>query len=78
MLRDAAQLQNVLVSWILSRKIRIRIYKTLIRPILMYGSKVWTLSLKEENRLLVADRKVLWKILGFTKWLGHVERIGED
>lgn len=110
-LRCSAALHKVLVSKLLSRSTKIRIYKTVIRPILMYGCEAWTLTLKEENRLLVAERKILRKILGFVlrpdgsrrvlknaeieelvcqpniigetkahrlRWLGHMERMGED
>ncbi|CAG9118642.1 unnamed protein product [Plutella xylostella] len=62
-----AALHKVLVSKLLSRKTKIRIYKTVIRPILMYGSEAWTLTLKEENKLLVAERKVMRKMLGPTR-----------
>jgi hypothetical protein len=31
----------------------------LIRPVLLYGSETWVLTKKEENQLLVFERKVL-------------------
>jgi hypothetical protein len=36
----------------------------LIRPVLLYGSETWVLTKKEENQLLVFERKVLRKICG--------------
>ena len=63
-LRCSAALHRVLVSKLLSRSTKIRIYKTVVRPILMYGCEAWTLTLKEEDRLLVAERKILRKIFG--------------
>ncbi|XP_063380350.1 esterase B1-like [Cydia fagiglandana] len=66
-LRCSAALHKVLVSKLLSRHTKLRIYKTVIRPILMYGCEAWTLTLKEENSLLVTERKVLRKILGPVK-----------
>ncbi|XP_061715485.1 uncharacterized protein LOC133523771 [Cydia pomonella] len=63
-LRCSAALHKVLVSKLLSKNIKIRIYKTVIRPILMYGCETWTLTLKEENKLLVTERRILRKILG--------------
>ncbi|XP_063547225.1 uncharacterized protein LOC134754789 [Cydia strobilella] len=33
----------------------------------MYGCETWTLTLKEENKLLVAERRILGKILGPVK-----------
>jgi hypothetical protein len=66
-LRCAAALHKALVSKLLSRNTKIRIYKTVIRPILMYGCEIWALTLKEENRLLVTERRILRKILGPAK-----------
>jgi hypothetical protein len=40
------------------------IHKTLIRPILLYGSETWVLTKREENQLLVFERKVLRTICG--------------
>ncbi|XP_063530751.1 uncharacterized protein LOC134741787 [Cydia strobilella] len=63
-LRCSAALHKVLVSKLLSKNTKLRIYKTVIRPILMYGCETWTLTLKEESKLLVAERRILRKILG--------------
>jgi hypothetical protein len=38
----------------------------LIRPVLLYGSETWVLTKKEENQLLVFERKVLRTICGPT------------
>ncbi|KAI8435497.1 hypothetical protein MSG28_003794 [Choristoneura fumiferana] len=54
-------------TWLLSRNTKLRIYKTVVRPVLMYGCEAWTLTHKEEYQLLVAERKVLRKILGPVK-----------
>jgi hypothetical protein len=42
----------------LSRQTKFTIHKTLIRPVLFYGSETWVLTKKEENQLLVFERKV--------------------
>jgi hypothetical protein len=36
----------------------------LIRPVLLYGSETWVLNKREENQLLVFERKVLRMICG--------------
>jgi hypothetical protein len=36
----------------------------LIRPVLLYGSETWVLTKREENQLLVFERKVLRTICG--------------
>ncbi|KAJ4451853.1 hypothetical protein ANN_03331 [Periplaneta americana] len=40
----------------------IRIYKTVILPVVLYGCEAWTLTLREEQRLRVFENKVLRKI----------------
>jgi hypothetical protein len=49
---------------LLSRSTKYIIYKTLIRPVLLYGSETWMLTRREENQLLVFERKVLCTISG--------------
>jgi hypothetical protein len=48
----------------LSRQTKFTIHKTLIRPVLLYGSETWVLTKREEYQLLVFERKVLWMICG--------------
>jgi hypothetical protein len=48
----------------LSRQTKFAIHKTLIRPVLLYGSETWVLTKREENQLLVFERKVLRTICG--------------
>ncbi len=43
---------------------KIRIYKTIIYPILTYGSETWILNKKEEKQLIVFENKILRKIFG--------------
>jgi hypothetical protein len=40
------------------------LYKTLIRPILMYGSESWPLSKKDESPLQIFERRILRRIYG--------------
>jgi hypothetical protein len=48
----------------LSRQTKFTIHKTLIRPVLLYVSETWVLTKREENQLLVCERKVLRAICG--------------
>jgi hypothetical protein len=48
----------------LSRQTKFTIHKTLIRPVLLYGSETWELTNREENQLLVFEGKVLRTICG--------------
>ncbi|KAI5637686.1 hypothetical protein NE865_08080 [Phthorimaea operculella] len=77
-LRCSAALHKVLTSKLISRRTKVRIYKTVIRPILMYGCETWTLTLKEEEKLLVAERKILRKILGPVKNEDGIWRIRKN
>ena len=40
-------------------KTEIRIYKTLTKPVLVYGSEKWTLTKRIEEMLLICERKIL-------------------
>jgi hypothetical protein len=48
----------------LSRQTNFTIHKTLIRPVLLYGSETWALTKREKYHLLVFERKVLRTICG--------------
>jgi hypothetical protein len=48
----------------LSKNINIRIYKTVILPVVLYGYETWSLTLREEHRLKVLEKRVLRRIFG--------------
>jgi hypothetical protein len=56
--------QNLLSSHLLSRNVRIKIYKTIILPVVLYGCETWSLTLGEEHRLRVFENRVLRRIFG--------------
>jgi hypothetical protein len=41
------------------KKLKVRIYKTLSLPVVLYGCETWSLTLREEQRLRVSERKIL-------------------
>jgi hypothetical protein len=57
-------IQSLLSSRLLSRSVKVKIYKTTILPIVLYGCETWFLTLKEEQRLRVFENRVLWRIFG--------------
>ena len=57
-------LEKILSSHLLSKKLKVNAYKTIIDllPVVLYGSETWSLTLREEHRLRVFENKVLRKI----------------
>jgi hypothetical protein len=45
----------------------VKIYKTIILPVVFYGCETWSLTLREENTLKVFDNRVLRRIFGLKK-----------
>jgi hypothetical protein len=54
--------QNVLSSSLLSKNVKIKIYRNIILPVVLYGCEIWSLTLREECRLRVFENKVLRRI----------------
>ncbi|KAJ4435247.1 hypothetical protein ANN_23825 [Periplaneta americana] len=50
--------EKLLSSNLLSKNLKVRIYKTVILPVLLYGCETWTLTLREEHRLRVFENKL--------------------
>jgi hypothetical protein len=42
--------QSLLSSRLLSRNVKVKIYKTMILPFVLYGCETWYFTLREENR----------------------------
>jgi hypothetical protein len=47
--------------------VKIKIYKTIILPVVLYGFETWSLMLREEHRLRVFENRVLRRIFGPTR-----------
>jgi hypothetical protein len=62
-----------LSSRLLSRNVKVKIYKTTILPVVLYGCETRSLMLIEEHRLRVFENRVLRRIFG----LKRVEVTGE-
>jgi hypothetical protein len=59
--------QKLLSSRLLSKNLKIRIYITIILPVVLYGCETCSLTfltLKEEHRLRVVENRVLKKLFG--------------
>jgi len=56
--------QNLLSSSLLSNNIKIKMYRAIILPVVLYGCETWSLNLREERRLRVFENRVLRRIFG--------------
>jgi hypothetical protein len=56
--------QNLLSSHLLSKDVRIRIYKTIILPEVLYGCDTWSPTLREEHKLKAFENRVLRRKFG--------------
>jgi hypothetical protein len=52
-------MQNLLSSSLLSKNLKIKIYRTTILPAVLYGCETWSLTLREVRRLRVFENRVL-------------------
>jgi hypothetical protein len=57
-------MQNLLSSRLLSKNVKIKIYRTIILPVILYGCETWSLTLREERRLKVFENMVLRRVFG--------------
>jgi hypothetical protein len=62
--------QNLCVFLSHKKNLKIKIYKTVILPIILYGCETWSLTLREEHRLRVFENRVLKRMFG--------PKMGED
>jgi hypothetical protein len=53
-----------LSSCLLSRNVKVKIYKNIVLPVVLYGYETWSLTLREEHRLRVFENRVLRRVFG--------------
>jgi len=51
-------------SRLLSKNLKIKIYRTIILPVVFYGCETWSLILREERKLMVFENRVLGRLFG--------------
>jgi hypothetical protein len=56
--------QNLLSSHLLSKNVKVTIYKTIILPVVLYACETSSLTVREENILRVFENRVLRRIIG--------------
>jgi len=64
----------------LSKNLKMKIYRTVILPLVLCGCEIWSLILREERRLRVCENRVLRRIFGTRRnevtgeWRNYVMR----
>ena len=53
---------NLLSSSLLSKTLKIKIYRTMILPVVLYGCETWSLTLRKECTLRVFENRVLRRV----------------
>jgi len=56
--------QNLLSSRLLFKNLKIKIYRTIILPVILYGCETWSLTMRAERKLRVFENMVLRRIFG--------------
>jgi hypothetical protein len=56
--------QSLLSSRLLPRNVKVKMYKTIILPAVLYGCETWSLTLRKAHRLRVFENRVLRRIFG--------------
>jgi hypothetical protein len=56
--------QSLLSSCLLSRNVKVKMYKTIILPAVLCGCETWSVTLREEHRLRVFENRVLRRKFG--------------
>ena len=54
--------QNLLSSSLLSKTLKIKIYRTIMLPVVLCGCATWSLTLREERRLRVFENRVVRRV----------------
>jgi len=68
--------QNFVSSSLLTKNIKIKIYRTIILPVVLYGFETWSLTLREKRRLRVFENRVLRRV--FVPKMDEVKGSGEN
>ena len=55
-------MQNLLPFSLLSKNLKIKILRTIILPVVLYGCETWSLTLREERRMRVFENKLFRRI----------------
>jgi hypothetical protein len=51
--------RQIIANKLLSKNSKISVYKTIIRPVVTYGSETWMMNITHEDKLKIFERKIL-------------------
>ena len=57
-------MQNILCTSLLTKNINSKIERTIILHVVFYGCEIWSLTLREERKVRVFEKRLLRRILG--------------
>ena len=57
-------MQNILFSSLLSKNLKIKIYRNIILPVVACGCETWSLIMREKHRLRVPENRMLRRVFG--------------
>jgi hypothetical protein len=63
-LRIETKRANYVNTYVIVLRLPIKIYRTIILPVVVYGCETWSLTLREERRLRVFENRVLRRVFG--------------
>jgi hypothetical protein len=70
--------QTLLSSKLLCKNLKMKICKTIILPVVLYGCETWSLKLREECRLRVFENRILRRIFGPNGWEWEWRRLHNE
>ena len=62
------EVKGVVCDKRMPRRVKVKVYQTMIRPVMMYGAETWALRRKEEQLLMRTEMRMLRWILGVSLW----------
>ena len=57
-------MQNLLSSSLLYKNIKVKIYRSIILPVVLYGCETWSLKMRAERMLRVFQNRAMRSIFG--------------
>jgi hypothetical protein len=66
-IQESIRVQQIQLLILLAKNVKIKIYKTMILPVVLYGCENCSLTLKEEHSLRVFENRVLRRIFGLKR-----------